>query len=148
MSYAFLEPSSNPPRFNLYGTISAKGIKNSKNSNLEKMKIIRQDDNLCLLVDNEIVQQRNIPSIVGKLKNLIYVTAKSRTNMKTEEFHYNSAIVFQDFNLETFFSFIDNSVITIDLRMHMEENNVRNHGTEFRIKPESLEKLYDSKTII
>ena len=113
------------------------------------MKIGLKNNDLFLMVDNKIIQQCNIPSKVEKLKNLIYVTATSRENNDTEEFYYESAIVFQNFNLEKFYSCINNNIIKVDLRMHKENDKaVRDHGTGIRIKPELLEKLYDKKQII
>lgn len=88
--------------------------------------------------------------IVGKfytkLSRLLLVMAESRMVGRIEEFHYNEAYMLSEPDVRGFRNAFRNSVMGIDLRMHLNPSgSVRNRGTAFRIREPDLVNLYESR---
>ncbi len=80
-----------------------------------------------------------------KLSRLLIVIADRKTKHGKEYFHYNEAYLLTNPSARSFLKAFKNSLIGIDLRMHLkEEGTVRNRGTAFRVKEKDLLKLYES----
>jgi len=70
---------------------------------------------------------------------------KSREILSHEHFHYNQAYLLMNGNPRKFMQAIKNSLVAIDLRMHLKDKGiVRNHGTAFRCTIPDLKLLYNS----
>lgn len=82
----------------------------------------------------------------SKLSRLLLVIADRRQSEGNEEFHYNEAYLLTDPKTRNFLYGFRNSIIGIDLRMHLKENNtVRNRGTGFRMNELHFVNLYSKK---
>ena len=72
--------------------------------------------------------------------------ADSRKVDGTEEFHYNEAYMLSNPDVRGFRNAFRNSVMGIDLRMHLNPSgSVRNRGTAFRIREPDLVNLYERR---
>ena len=74
-----------------------------------------------------------IETLKNKMPNVLLVDAESHKSDGKEEFWYKEAYLLTGLNVENFLELIKNDTIVIDLRMHIENGSVRNHGTAFRI---------------
>jgi hypothetical protein len=107
-------------------------------------------ENAIYLVDvntKEILAAWDLYVIVGKfiakLNRLLVVIADTRVENDQEYFHYNEAYLLTDPSTRKFLEAFKNSIIGIDIRMHLKESGVvRNRGTAFRIKEKDLFNLY------
>jgi hypothetical protein len=89
-----------------------------------------------------------IGKFVSKLERLLMVLADSRLNSAAnrEEFEFNEAYLLTDPSPENFLAAFKESLIAIDLRMHIKESGaVRNHGTGFRVFEKDIIKLYSNR---
>ncbi|PZR19258.1 MAG: hypothetical protein DI539_14590 [Flavobacterium psychrophilum] len=78
-----------------------------------------------------------------KHKHVAFIGAESKSSKGMEEFQYRSFLYCSNPSAENFFRLINESIIKVELRMHINEKGViRNHGTQFRIKDSELMKLY------
>jgi len=111
----------------------------------ESKKVIR------LLSSNDILlAEWDIYVVVGvfssKLSRLLFVLADRRAVQGHEEFHFNEAYLLTEPNPRNFIDAIKNSLVGIDLRMHLKENGtVRNRGTGFRIREKDIYELYGNR---
>lgn len=143
-----------------YGYIDEKGRYALKNTLFYGRSIpqglsldINEDKNTIHLIDigtKEVLATWDIYVIVGKfmtkLSRLLIVIADRRIEGGKEYFHYNEAYLLTDPSPRSFIRAFKNSLIGIDIRMHLKENgSVRNRGTAFRIKERDLIELYDSR---
>lgn len=85
-----------------------------------------------------------------KLRNLLYVTAQRRMNPDgTESFCFDSAEIYCDPSLECFLKLLDQGYIMYDIRMGSYKSGKlygkpHDHGSGFRIKEDTLLKLYST----
>ena len=78
-----------------------------------------------------------------KIRHLILVSAESRTMNQREHFHYKKAIFHSGWLLRWHIPRLFNEgIIHLDIRMHVKDDRVRNHGTAFRIMERDLPQLY------
>ncbi len=98
----------------------------------------------------ELLAEWDVYVIVGvfssKLSSLLFVLAERRKVQKQEEFHFNEAYLLTEPNPRNFLRAFKNSLVGIDLRMHLKENGtVRNRGTGFRMREHDMMELYANK---
>ncbi|MFP4528412.1 MAG: MvaI/BcnI family restriction endonuclease [Candidatus Kapaibacterium sp.] len=111
----------------------------------QKIHLIDTSGNLIATWNLYII----IGKFVSKLERLIMVLGKNRVNplSKKEEFEFDEAYLLTDPSPENFLSAFKESVMAIDLRMHIKETGaVRNHGTGFRIFEKDIIKLFSKRT--
>ena len=78
-----------------------------------------------------------------KIRHLILVTARTKTVNDREHFHYHRAVFYSGWMLKWHVPKIfREAIINLDIRMHLKNERVRNHGTAFRILEHDLPKLY------
>lgn len=100
--------------------------------------------------NNELLAEWDVYVVVGvfssKLSRLLFVLADRRTVKGQEEFHFNEAYLLTEPNPRNFLKAFKNSLVGIDLRMHLKENGtVRNRGTGFRMHEKDMLELYGNK---
>jgi hypothetical protein len=74
-----------------------------------------------------------------KLKNCFYVIAESKLIDKHEYFRYDSLYMLSDFSFDKFLSCLEEGVVLIDF----DARTKHNHGTKFRLKQGSWNKVYN-----
>jgi hypothetical protein len=145
---------------NRYGYIDEKGRKAFKNTvffgrpitqglvlNLDEVK------NVIQLIDfnsKEIFATWDIYVIIGKfitkLSRLLYIIAERKIEQGIEYFYFCEAYLLKNPSPRNFLNAFRNSLIGIDIRMHLKESgSVRNRGTGFRIREKDLIELYEEK---
>lgn len=100
--------------------------------------------------NNELLAEWDIYVVVGvfasKLSRLLFVIADRQTVKGQEQFHFNEAYLLTEPNPRNFLKAFKNSLVGIDLRMHITENDtVRNRGTGFRMREKDMLELYGKK---
>ena len=82
-----------------------------------------------------------------KVPEMVIVDADRRNIDGNEYFWYNEAYHLHSFDAEDFLDLIKESIIKIELRMHLRDSGgARNHGTAFRIRDKSkLEKAFEHR---
>lgn len=143
-----------------YGYIDEKGRYALKNTVFYGKPIpqgltlgVDEGKNTITLVDvntNQVLAIWDIYVIVGtfmtKLSRLLIIIADRKVEQGIEYFHYNEAYLLMNPSPRIFLRAFQNSLIGIDIRMHLKENGgVRNRGTAFRIKEKDLIELYENK---
>ena len=143
-----------------YGYLDDKGRQALKNTvfygrTISQGLSIRVDasKNVVDLIDvksGKVLATWDVYVIVGKfmskLSRLLMVIADRNTEGQREYFHYNEAYLLTDPSPRNFLKAFKESLIGIDLRMHLKESgSVRNRGTAFRIRERDLIELYDHK---
>jgi hypothetical protein len=127
-----------------YGKLNAQGF----------MLAIDQEANQIQLIHKtakKIIAMWSIYTIVGKfltkLERAIFVFAKARIGKNNkEEFYFNEAYLLEEPSPDKFIEAFEKSLIAIDIRMHLRENNaVRNHGTGIRIFEKDIPQLYGKR---
>ena len=96
---------------------------------------------------NEVLAQWDYKELQSrfhaKLRHVLLVHANSKQINNVEHFHYYRAQFLSGWlflwNLPRLFN---EQIIWIDLRMHLSNAKVRNHGTAFRIREQDLTELY------
>lgn len=85
-----------------------------------------------------------IDTFKQKMPVLVVVYADTRINSdQKEEFWFNEAYFTMDPDEDNFLDLIRRDIVGIDIRMHLKENNqVRDHGTAFRIGEEFLKSCF------
>jgi len=82
----------------------------------------------------------------SKLSRLLFVLADRQTVQGQEESNFNEAYLLTEPNPRNFLNAFKNSLVGIDLRMHLKENGtVRNRGTGFRMREKDMLELYGNK---
>jgi hypothetical protein len=140
-----------------YGHVNRKGRYALKNTIFYQRPTIQgiginvdeERDTIHLIDVNtkEVLATWDIYVIVGKfmtkLSKLLVVMADRKVENDQEYFHYDEAYLLTDPNSRKFLEAFKNSLIGIDIRMHLGESGaVRNRGTAFRIKEKDLLNLY------
>ncbi len=100
--------------------------------------------------DHELLAEWDVYVVVGKfsqkLSRLLFILADKRDIQGGEEFFYREAYLLTDPNPRNFLDAFKNSLVGIDIRMHLTENgSVRNRGTGFRMRERDLLELYSTK---
>ena len=75
-----------------------------------------------------------------KLLNCFYVQADVRRKNGREYYHYNTIMILQGFSLDKFIGAIEAGLILIDF----DARTGHNHGTKFRMRQGSWDRLYDN----
>ncbi len=87
-----------------------------------------------------------VDKFMSKLSRLLVVLADRKVEDGKEYFHYNESYLLIDPSPRNFIKAFKNSLIGIDIRMHLKESGaVRNRGTGFRIKEKDLLELYETR---
>lgn len=143
-----------------YGYIDEKGRYALKNTLFYGKPIpqglslnVDENKNTIHLIDinnEEILAIWDVYVIVGtfmaKLSRLLLIIADRKLEQGKEYFHYNEAYLLENPSSRAFLKAFKNSLIGIDLRMHLKESGiVRNRGTAFRIRENALLELYEDK---
>lgn len=140
-----------------YGYIDCKGRRSlyctvSNNPNPQGFYTTVKGDKFCLLhTTGKLIAEWKIEDLVAslskKIPNLILVIADCKLASDGKEmFWYKEAYYLKGVDENKFIEYLKNSLITIDLRMHLKSGNrVRNHGTAFRIEEKYLADLFSSK---
>ncbi len=143
-----------------YGYVDKKGRYALKNTVFYGKSIpqgisleVDEDKNTIHLVDTntkKVLATWDVYVIVGifmtKLSKLLLVIADRKKEKGKEYFHYNEAYLLTDPSARNFIKAFKNSLIGIDIRMHLKESGeVRNRGTAFRIKEKDLLELYENR---
>jgi len=83
-----------------------------------------------------------------KFPEMVLVEADIQTIDGDEYFWYNEGYYLEGFNGDEFLNLIRESIINIDLRMHLRDSGgARNHGTAFRIKDTSkLDRAFETRS--
>ena len=133
----------------LYNTVYV-GQENSQGLTLT----IEQINNQVQLIHKsteKIIACWSVFTIVGKfiskLERAIFVLAETRFDENNkEEFHFNESYLLENPSPDKFLEAFKNSLIAIDIRMHLKDNGVvRNHGTGIRIFEKDIIELYDKR---
>ena len=113
---------------------------------------IDESKNIIRLVasNNELLAEWDVYVVVGvfssKLSRLLFVLADRKIVQDREEFHFNEAYLLTNPNPRSFLNAFRNSLVGIDIRMHLRENGtVRNRGTGFRMREKDMIELYGNK---
>lgn len=143
-----------------YGYIDEKGRYALKNTIFYEKPIpqgisleVDENKNTIHLIDinkGNTIATWDVYVIVGKfmtkLSRLLIVIADRKIEKSKEYFYYNEAYLLTDPSPRNFIKAFKNSLIGIDIRMHLKESGaVRNRGTAFRIKEKDLIKLYEQQ---
>jgi len=75
-----------------------------------------------------------------KLRNSLYLPAKTRLVKGQEQFLYDKLLMLQRFNFERFLSAIEMGVVLVDF----DAKTTHNHGTKFRMEQNKWTGFYDS----
>lgn len=99
---------------------------------------------------HDLLAEWDVYVVVGKfsqkLSRLLFILADKRDVQGGEEFFYCEAYLLTDPNPRNFLNAFKNSLVGIDIRMHITENgSVRNRGTGFRMREKDLLELYGTK---
>jgi len=114
---------------------------------------IDESKNIVELVDlntQEVLAIWDIYVIVGKflskLSRILFILAERKMVGHQEYFHFDEAYLLMNPSSRRFLEAFRNSMVGIDLRMHLKDNGgVRNRGTAFRIKENNLINLYEDQ---
>ena len=113
---------------------------------------IDESKNIIRLIasNNELLAEWDVYVVVGvfssKLSRLLFVLADRKIVQGREEFHFNEAYLLTNPNPRSFLNAFRNSLVGIDIRMHLKENGtVRNRGTGFRMREKDMIELYGNK---
>ncbi len=114
---------------------------------------VDENKNLIKLVDShtgEVLGVWDLYVIVGKfmtkLSKILLVIADRKIIDGVEHFYYESAYLLSEPSPRKFIEAFKNSIVGIDIRMHLKENGaVRNRGTAFRIREKDLMELYENR---
>ena len=84
----------------------------------------------------------------AKFPEMVLVEADTQTIDGDEHFWFNEGYYLEGFNGKEFLNLIKESVIKIDLRMHLRDSGgARNHGTGFRIRDTSkLDRAFETRS--
>lgn len=77
-----------------------------------------------------------------KLLNCFYIKAEVKRINKIEHFHYQDIFVLQKFSPDKFIAAIAEGLILVDF----DARTGHNHGTKFRMRPNTLPQLYENVT--
>jgi len=125
-----------------YGKPIPQGLKLTIDERSNTINLIDSGDNLVATWDVYVI----VGKFMTKLSRLIIIFADRIWRAGKEFFCYNEAYLLTDPSPRRFIEAFKNSIIGIDLRMHLKQSGlVRNRGTAFRIKEKHLVELYENK---
>jgi hypothetical protein len=136
------------------GRQALKNIANNKAPNAQGFYLeLDEQRNLIVLKntnEKDNIAEWSVYTIAGKfmakLDRLLLVLADNKIENGIEHFHYNEAYLMEEPTPEKFLDAFKESVLMIDLRMHLKESGgVRNRGTAFRMSEKNLIDLYAKK---
>ena len=118
--------------------------------NNQKLSISVNEEKKLLILKHQsekILAEWDLFVVIGvfftKLSRVLLVLADTKKENGKEFFYFNKAFLLYDPDVRKFLKAIKNSIVGIDLRMHLKESGVvRNHGTGFRCKEADLIALY------
>lgn len=128
-------------RTNFYSTFMCSGRSS-------KLRLITQEDGVCLVTPNrELIAQWSFKSLLDrfhqKVRHVLFVLANVKTVDGIEHFHYYEAKFLTGWMFPWHLPRLFNeSVLRVDVRMHLKDERVRNHGTGFRVLENDLWRLY------
>jgi hypothetical protein len=116
------------------------------NYDSSSVEIKHEDYGVCSKYTLDLLEE----TFKKKHPEFVIVKADVKKKGGSEYFHYNEAYHLRGFNPDKFVELMRDSVISLDLRMHIKDSGgLRNRGTAWRIKDKSmLEKAYDERTEI
>lgn len=104
---------------------------------------LRRADAVIATWSFDVLQQR----LREKLREVVFVGARTRGQGAREAFHYTSVCWCAEPSLDRFLNVLEDGDIILELRMHVKPTGGgRNHGTAFRIRPRRLHDLYQVQT--
>ena len=88
-----------------------------------------------------------VGKFISKLERAIFVLAQSRLDMQgKEQFYFDESYLLEHPSPDKFLEAFENSLIAIDIRMHLKERGtIRNHGTGIRIFEKDIIQLYGKR---
>lgn len=86
----------------------------------------------------------------NKFPSCIKVFAESYGKGSDEYFHYNEAYIYRNVDIGKFREFLENDLISIDLRIRTQKNGLsaKDKGTAFRISEKNMDQLFKKERII
>ena len=122
---------------------------NDRNNSVVRIGIFNPIDNQ--LIDNSVGYTYDCLEDIlkKKLKNLFYVSAKTKVIGTKEHFHFNKAEIFTNPTLKNFLKLIDDGVIMYDIRIGSygsgdNYGKAHDHGSGFRILEKNLHLLFEN----
>jgi len=134
---------------NKYTSIGySKKVKIYVNHNLKKVEFIAKDKfnrNIDINVSWSFDLLKN--KIETKITELALIRTATKHIDKTEYFYYKWIEFYQNKGFETFLNLLDTGIIKVCFKISVyysgiKEGKIDNHGTDFSIKEEDLEKLF------
>jgi hypothetical protein len=124
----------------LYSTVTSR-------ENSHGLKLTREAEKVTLAFRGKTVAEWDHEILAGRLKEklreTIFVGAKTRGAGRNEEFHFQTALYCREPSAERLAHLIATRGAMVEMRMHIKETgSARNHGTAFRIRQSSLPQLY------
>jgi hypothetical protein len=120
----------------------------SNKNNGSNLNIIPSNDGVNLECDGEPIAIWNTERLYKisnrKLSALGFVLADTRKIHGYEEFLFREATLLWNFSYDKFIQAIIDGKVSIDFRVKIHENRLRDHGTAFRIMKEHLSLLYEN----
>lgn len=128
-------------RTNLYVTLAGSDTIRGMRIEVTETSVLLCDD------EGTTLAQWNFDDLLTqfhqKVRHLILVRAQSREQNGLEHFRYYRAMFYSGWMLRWHIpSLFKNGILKLDLRMHLRNNSVRNHGTGFRIAESEIDQLY------
>lgn len=120
-------------------------LEKGKEKNLY-LRIISTIKNYPIDNDKYYWKYEKICELTSKIKNCLYV--EGEINKDEKIVRYERAILYKNASEKKFWDLLERKDITVDFRIGIyksgkKEGKTHDHGTTFRIKKESLHKLYD-----
>ncbi len=108
----------------------------------DKINLISDQNEILCYWDKEILKK----SFETKLPKLLYVKAETKGRGSNEEFWFNEAWLLNGFNFNNFTQLLKEGVILVDIRIGQYPNGrTHDHGTGFRVFPDSLDLCFSSR---
>lgn len=84
-----------------------------------------------------------------KMKSLMLVLADTKIENNQQQYHYNKAEIYENFNFESFLKNIENGGIMFDIRIGVYNSGknvgkTHDHRSGFRVKLENFKNLYET----
>lgn len=125
----------------------------SKTPNKQGFYYVTTSD--CLILKNEDVEiiKWQWDELQGKFNNkfpsCVKIFADSYGSGSSEHFHFNEGYIYRNVDIGKFREFLENDLISIDLRIRTEKNysSVRDKGTAFRIREKYMDLLFHKEVL-
>ncbi len=126
-----------------YGKTISQGLSLDVDENMNLVKLVdSRTGNVLAIWDLYVI----VGKFMTKLSKVLLVVGDRKRIDGIEHFLYESAYLLTDQSPRKFIKAFKNSIVGIDIRMHLKENgSVRNRGTAFRIKETNLINLYEKR---